>query len=122
MGNPTRCPVCNRFGTVELNGFCKACYVNPNSKEQYAKIKIYSRTDPTVVSRALLEVGLERVADIQPEHVGKIYNIIKRRLPNRKHGNIVKDSSPMQEYGYDFKSEEAQYKMEKGVCDYERRE
>lgn len=122
MGNPNRCPVCNRFGTVELNGFCRSCYVNPNSKEQFAKIKIYSRTDPTVVKRVLLEVGLERVADIKPEHISRVYNTIKRRLPQRKHGNIVRESNPMQEYGYDFKSEEAQYKMEKGVCDYERRE
>ena len=122
MANATRCPVCNRFGTVELDGFCRSCYVNPNSKNHFAQIKIYSRTDPTVVKGVLLEVGVERVADIKDIDISRVYNMIIRRLPPKKRGNIVKDASPMQEFGYDFKHETKKYDVEKEVCGYERSE
>ena len=26
MGNATRCPACNKFGTKDLGGYCKKCY------------------------------------------------------------------------------------------------
>lgn len=123
MANPSRCPVCNRFGTTELDGFCRACYVKPSPKNtKLAAIKIYSRTDPTVVKGALLEVGAARVADIKDEDVNRVYNIIKRRLPVNRVGNIVKDSSPMEVYGYEFKNEKNKYSVEKEVCNYERLE
>lgn len=123
MANPSRCPVCNRFGTTELNGFCRSCYVNPSPKNtKLEAIKIYSRTDPTVVRGALLEVGANRVADIKDEDVIRVYNIIKRRLPVKRVGHLVSDKNPMENYGYAFKEESKSYGIEKEVCDYERLE
>ena len=26
MGERTRCPICNRWGSTSLNDYCKACY------------------------------------------------------------------------------------------------
>jgi hypothetical protein len=122
MGNPSRCPVCNRFGTVELNGFCKACAVDPNAKGLWNFIKINARTNPTVVKGALLEVGAARVADIKQEDVIRVANIIKRRLPVNRRGHLVSDTNPMENYGYAFKDEKESYGIEKEVCDYERLE
>ena len=89
---------------------------------QWASIKMYSKTDPTVVKGALLEVGAQRVADIKDEDISRVYNIIKRRLPVKRVGHFVSDKSPMENYGYAFKEESNTYGIEKEVCDYERLE
>ena len=37
MGKPgERCPVCGRFGSQALGGYCKTCHPNANDDEKHA--------------------------------------------------------------------------------------
>jgi hypothetical protein len=75
-------------------------------------------TNPTVVKRALLEVG-KQIAELTDEDVKRVYNCVLRRLPNKRTGNIVQGASPMEKYGYGFATDPDRYAMEKEVCGYE---
>ena len=36
MATPERCPVCNRWGSAALGGYCKNCHPNANEDEKNA--------------------------------------------------------------------------------------
>lgn len=126
MGNPNRCPSCNRFGASELNGYCKDCYKEPT--KPYVKpgklqnIRMEYKNNPKLVNSALLEIGKNIDDNLTEDEANRVYNIIKRRKPVNRYGHVVKDISPMEEYGYNFKEEKKEYGIIKEVCNYERLE
>ena len=75
-----------------------------------------------MVSGALAEVKVSRVADLTPDQYSIVLNIIKRRLPVKRSGALVQEHSPMENYGYEFRNENSKYGWEKDRCDYERME
>jgi hypothetical protein len=36
MGTSERCPVCNRWGSRKLGGYCKNCHPNANDGDKHA--------------------------------------------------------------------------------------
>ena len=121
MGRSVRCPSCNRFGSVDSDGFCKNCYVAPSAKnDNLSLVKLYSKSNKRLVDGALAEVGADRVADLEGENINIVLNFIKRRLPVNRTGNIVKETSQFEQYGYEFKRESDGYTLEKGECSYEK--
>lgn len=130
MGNPSRCPSCNRFGSAELNGYCKDCYKEPEEKPQEPpklfrpKIVVWleeeCKKNPKVAQGAYAELGKKIGDKLSENETRVIYNIIQRRKPVRRHGHIVRDLPPMEGYGYKFVDERDKYELIKEVCNYER--
>jgi len=103
MGNTNRCPHCNRFGSAELNGYCKTCYSERNITDSRAflvKLDAFHQQSPKVVVGALKEVGAKVADEVRPEDRDVVLNICRRRLPRTRQRHVVQDDTFVGEDDY----------------------
>lgn len=115
MGNPTRCPQCNKFGDPNLGNYCKRCDI-----ERYrAELNHVCNGSSKVLMGALLEVGAKSILQIRREDRSRVLNIIKRRQQKTRRKALVQGASPLESTGMFFATEPVAYKAEKEVADIE---
>ena len=103
MGNPDRCPGCNRFGTHELGGYCKTCYPkrqNLARDEFLDRLFKFQQQSPKIVIGALREVGAESADKVKVEDRSVVLNICRRRLPRTRQRHIVQGNTFVGEDDY----------------------
>jgi hypothetical protein len=128
MGNPDRCPECNRFGTAELEGYCKDCYPNIKflRKDVFMdRLFAFQEHSQNVVTGALKEVGAESADKVKPEDRSVVLNICRRRLPTTRQRHLVQKETFVSEGDYfgfrkHGESEVDDYRVVKGGYEVER--
>jgi len=123
MGNPIRCPKCNRFGNKDIEGnFCRSCFeklVDPDQKLFLRKINQQLKRVPKIVASALLEVGCTDPKDVKATDRPIVLRIIQKRFRNKRDGHIVRGNSQFEDYRSLYRSTGDEYKIIKGVAGIE---
>lgn len=121
MGHPKQCPICNRFGSPSLDGYCKICYPNRHNMEKQEfleRVFKFQELSVSVVKGALLEVGVNTVDEVKAEDRRTVVNICQRRLPQARNRYLVQNDTIVGEGDYFGirKTGEADgdYRVEKG--------
>ena len=118
MGNPTRCPSCNKYGNSDLDGYCKRCDTEIFMSKAFKEASGSKR----VIDSVLLEFGVSAVNDVRREKRKEFINMIKRRRPSERDGHIARGASKLEKYGYRFATDPEKASIIKGVPDIEQME